>query len=158
MSQYTYIFVRSDKDEFIPIRCTRRSSVTYDIFGDYAPYEKIAPVTEDTLSRIRDDINNRLKEYQDGIDKYNRKIDLVTRMAGVSIENRVDTINDYMNAIDERKEDMKQFERANNYVSFLADIIDEKNDGVRYYGGRDIPVIYIGIECGSNVTLDDVQE
>lgn len=158
MSQYTHIFVRSDEDEFIPICCTRRGSVTYDTFGDYAPYGKIAPVTEDTLSRIRDDINNRLKEYQDGIDRHNRKIELITQMAGVSIEDKVDHINDDMNAIDECKEDMKQLEMANNYASFLADIIDEKGDSVRYYGGRDVPVIYIGIECGSNVTLNDVQE
>ena len=158
MSQYTHIFVRSDKDEFIPIRCARRGSVTYDTFGDYAPYGKIAPVTEDTLSRIRDDINNRLKECQDRIDRYNRRIDLVTRMTGVSIEDRVDHINEYMNDIDGYKEDMKQLEMANNYASFLADIIDEKGDGVRWYGGRDVPVIYIGVECGSNVTLNDAQE
>jgi hypothetical protein len=132
--------------------------VIYDTFSDYAPYEKIAPVTADILKRIRDDINDRLKEYQDGVDKYNKKIELVTRMAGVSIEDRAEHINDYMAAIDECKEDMKQLERASYYVEFLAHIIDEKDDGVRYYGGRDIPVIYMGIECGSNATLDDVQE
>jgi predicted ribosome quality control (RQC) complex YloA/Tae2 family protein len=158
MSQYIHIFVRSDKDEFIPIHCTCRGSVIYDTFGGYAPYEKIAPVTEDTLSRIRDYVNNRLKEYQDGIDKHNRKIELITRMADVSIEDRVDHINDYMNTINEYKEGMKQLEMANNYISFLTDIIDEKNGSVRYDGGRDVPIIYMGIECGSNVTLDDVQE
>lgn len=158
MSQYIHMFVRSDKDEFIPIHCTGRSSVIYDTFGDYAPYEKIAPVTEDMLNRIRDDINNRLKDYQDGIDKYNKKIDLITHMSGVSLDDKVEQINDYMNAIDECRDDMKQLEMANNYVSFLADILDEKDDSVRYYGGRDVPVIYMGIECGSNVTLDDIQK
>ena len=158
MSQYIHIFVRSDKDEFIPIRCARRGSVIYDTFGDYAPYEKIAPVTGDTLSRIGDDINNRLKQCQNSIDKYNGKIELITQMAGVSIEDRVDHINDYMNTINEYKEDMKQLEIANNYILFLADIIEEKDDSVKYYSGRDIPVIYMGIECGSSVTLDDVQE
>lgn len=158
MSQYIHMFIRSDKDEFIPIHCTSRSSVIYDTFGVQAPYEKIAPVTEGILNSIRDDINHRLKEYQDGIDKYNKKIELITRMAGVSVDDRADHINDYMNAIDECKEDMKQLEMANSYVTFLADIIDEKDDSVRYYGGRDVPVIYMGIECGSNVTFDDVQE
>ena len=158
MSQYIHIFVRSDKDEFVPIYCGSRSSVIYDTFGEYAPYEKIAPVTADILNKVDDDIDNRLKEYQDGIDKYNKKIDLVSRMTDVSVDERIEYTNDYMAAIDECREDMRQLERARGYVAFLRDILDEKECAVSYYDGRDVPVVYMGIECGTRVSLNDIKE
>jgi len=158
MSQYIHIFVRSDKDEFVPIHCSNRGSVIYDTFSVYAPYEKIAPVTADILDKVDKDIRCRLKEYQDGIDKYEKKIELVSRMAGTSADERLEHINDYMDTIKECREDMEQLERASQYVTFLRDILDEKECDVSYYDGRDIPVLYMGIECGTQVSLKDIKE
>lgn len=155
MSQYLHIFIRN-KDEYTELDCYGRGSTIYDIFADYAPYEKVAPVDShiaDILHQARDKKANYEKMIQD----YNERIDVIKTMSG-DLDERMDMINEYMDSRDEVKKDLDDFNYAVDVVLFFYNLIDNYQTNVKYEGAPDHPRMYVGIETGSNITPDMVQE
>ena len=155
MSQYLHIFIRN-KDEYTELDCYGRGSTIYNIFADYAPYEKVAPV-DSRIADILREVRDKKANYEKSIQDYNERIEVIKTMAG-DLDERMDMINEYMDSRDEVKEDLECAVYAENVVTFISSIIDNYQSNVKYEGAPDHPRMYVGIECGSNITPDMVQE
>lgn len=155
MSQYLHIFIRN-KDEYIELDCYGRGSSLYEAFADYAPYEKVAPVDKhitDILHQVRQKKADEEKTIQD----YNERIETIKTMSG-DLNERMDMINEYMNIRDDVKDTLEAVVYAENIVTFLYNVVDEYEMNVKYEHAPDHPRVYVGIECGSNITPEMVQE
>jgi hypothetical protein len=74
------------------------------------------------------------------------------------LEERMDMINEYMDSRDEVKKELEGAVYAENVVTFFDNLIDNYQTNVKYEGAPDHPRMYVGIETGSNITPDMVQE
>ena len=84
------------------------------------------------------------------------------KTANFSSEERMDLYYECAQSIEEYEEDLLQLERGLTFCSFLRDMISEAEDEVEYgknpLGLDPAAYIYIGIECGSHPTLEDLEK
>ena len=71
MSQYVDFYLKSNSDEFLPIGDYGRSSMIYKYICDYVPYEKITPITTNTINEIISNINSDISCYSTNFNSIN---------------------------------------------------------------------------------------
>lgn len=141
MSQYTEIFVRKN-DTFIEISSTGRGSILSEMFESYVVWEKIKLVSKERLK----DIYN---EYKENLEKWRGRIDelqeMITRIQGMnnSLEDKLTAINDYEDMIEDDQDRIEAIEYGLNVLTLLQNLDDEVD-------------VYVGLECGPDVTVEDV--
>ena len=146
MSQYLHIFVNKD-NMFIPIKWSGRSGAMYEMLEHYAPYEKIAQVTAGELHDVYSTYEREVHKWTDHIAQLHKDIELIASF-GNSVDDKLEAINDKKDAIEESENILRELQRALAQLDLLIDIAEDSIAGVR---------IYVGIACGDNVTINDVE-
>ena len=154
MSQYLHIFVRKN-DEFAPIGSFSNGSQIYFALSNYAPWEKVAPIGSEELNVVIDNINSAIEENNAAIQKACDERHQVMGSPN-TLEEKLSYIHEYIDSyIRECEEENIELRDAAYFMSFLAHIvenaahiddIDENN------------YVYVGIECGYNITPEDIEE
>lgn len=160
MSSYMHFFVRVD-DAFAPIATYSRSSKIYCAFEHCAPYEKIKALQLKDLDEAEVDFRENIESCQKCIEREKAKLEWL-KTANFSSEERMDLYYECAQSIEEYEEDLLQLERSLAFCSFLRDMISEAEDEVEYgenpLGLDPAAYIYIGIECGSHPTFEDLEK
>ena len=154
MSEYTHIFLEKE-GTFIEISCTGRGSAISEMFDDYAPWEKIREITHEDLQQIYRQYNDELTKWKQNQKDLEERIKVIATFNN-SVEEKLDALHDIDGDINETKETIDHLEHALNTVTLLDDILDSSELNVKYE--QMAPVhIYVGRECGSKVTMDDIE-
>lgn len=154
MSQYTHIFVRHN-DEFIELGCYSRSNKIAEIFNRTAPYEKIASYTSADILDCVNEVREEIERYEVLKKSYQERLAQIPSFNN-SIEDKMDAMTELQNGIVEIEDELTEYKYAKSVLLFLSHIADEYEMNVKYEGAKDQPRVYVGIECGSNPTLEDV--
>ena len=155
MSAYTHIFVEK-QGAFIEISCTSRSCVLSQIFANYAPWEKIREVTYEDLQKIYSEQAGELRDLKQHLREQKKRISVIASFNN-SIDEKMDAWRDLDEGIDEAKEAIAELEAALHTVDLLRDSAYNSQLAVKY--DHAIPVrIYAGTECGSDVTVEDIEK
>lgn len=154
MSEYTHIFLEKE-GTFIEVSCTSRSAAISEMFEDYAPWEKIREVTHEDLQQIYRQYNDELTKWKQHQKDLEERIKVIATFNN-SVDEKLEAWHDIDGDINETKETIDQLEYALRIVTLLDDILDSSELNVKYE--RMAPVhIYVGRECGSKVTMDDIE-
>ena len=159
MSSYMHFFIRKG-NEFAPIATYGRSSCTYQAFKEFAPYEKIRPLTALQLGQVDEKLRADL-ESQYNRDAIVERINMISKFNN-SVDEKLAAIEDEVSALKELEDEEKALKRARKFVSFLLDIIDEAHSS-QYYEDAAAHIdpnayIYVGIECGGVVNVDTIEK
>ena len=141
MSQYTEIFVRKN-DEFIEISSTGRGSVLSEMFEPQVIWEKIRVIPKEKIKDIYNEYKEHLEKWRGRIDELREMINRIQGMNN-SIEDKLNAINDYESMIEDDQEMVEAIEYGLNVLTLLQNLDDEVD-------------VYVGLECGPDVTVDDV--
>lgn len=143
MSTYHSIYGRLG-DKFFEIRtigasfiCTPTSSV---------PFEGLKRITDATLREGKERLEADIKSYEKEITDANQRIEYLLKMEG-SLEERLETIDEIMELIDEAKEELLRRRSELEFTKFLWTMLKSNDeDEFRLYQGFEI----------SNPTIDDI--
>ena len=150
MSAYKYFFIKSNTNEFIPIGEFSRNTEVYRYCS--APYEKIKPLTNDSLKQIVCDIESGMKFVKRGIQADKNKQELVVKMNN-SINEKMEMLHEIDSSIDENINHLEELKLAINYFTFLINIVD----CIKFDDNYDINnYIYVGEEI-PEPTVDDIE-
>lgn len=160
MSSYMHFFVRVG-DKFAPIATYLRSSKPYEAFERCAPYEKIKALQLRNLDAAEEDFREGIESYQKSIEREKAKLEWL-KTASFSSEERMDLYYECTQSIEDYEEELPQLERGLAFCSFLREMISEAKDESKYgenpLGLDPAAYIYIGIDCDSHPTLEDLKK
>ena len=144
MSSYIHFFARSDHDDFIQIDCVSRNNAIYKRATEIIsiPYEKIALIHKGDWRKCADITQGYIELVKDRIKQIQERIKLVGTFNN-SVEEKIKAVNYYSDGLLEDEQDLDENIFAQNFFIMLQNI--------------QAP-IYVGIECGSEVTIKDIKE
>lgn len=157
MSQYTHIFVRKN-DIFIELGCfSRNNEIAQAINEAGAPWEKIRGYMESDIREIRDDLKTKIDKLNDEIASTEAVIHEVGTWNN-TVEEKREAIADYKEQLSELKEELDDTNYAYTYLDVMMSIAYNSELDQKYEQNKEVitPAIYCGIECGSDVTVDDI--
>ena len=147
MSCYVNFFIRSPKDEFMPLGSFSRNTAEYDCASKCAlPYEKIKLLTTSSIKSMRQIAQDIVNDVRESIHKCKDGISLIKDMGGSDNE-RLENIRELKNEIEDLSNDEKRYSRAYGYFDSLIAIDSEYESSI----------IYVGIEC-DKPNIDDIVE
>ena len=150
MSACKYFFIKSNTNEFLPIGEFNRGTEVYRYCC--APYEKIKPLTNDSLNQIICDIEQGIECVKRGIQADKDELELVVKMNN-SIDEKMETLREIERSINENTYYLDDLKWACNYFAFLINIID----CIKFDDNYDINnYIYVGEEI-PNPTVNDIK-
>lgn len=161
MSAYIEFFIRGG-DIFYPIATYSRNTAIYEKFQDNFPnlWETIVPVTDERLNKVMIDVRASVDNFYEGIHSYETKIEEVRKLENVSIEEKMNFINDYIEMKNECRQRITELERCSFFIDMLHDMIDEA-ENTQYYDNIETinknNYVYVGIEVGIP-TVDMIKE
>ena len=156
MSQYIHIFARQN-DQFIPLYSESRSNYIYEALEPYAPYERVSKITLPWIYYAIDSI----KEKSEAADRYiNQKRQAIAEIAKMNnnIDDKLDVINEYLRGIANEEDEKLYINAAHERLIFLKLILEDMEDTIESVPDIKDLGIYAGIDCGIEVTLEDVVE
>jgi predicted ribosome quality control (RQC) complex YloA/Tae2 family protein len=143
MSTYHSIYGRLG-DKFFKIR-TISASFIYTPASS-VPFEGLERITDATLRWCKEKLEADIKFYEKQITDANQRIEYLLKMEG-SLEERLETINEIMELIDEAKEEVLRRRSELEFTEFLWTMLKSNDeDEFRLYQGFEI----------SNPTIDDI--
>ena len=148
MSQYIQFFVKSPKSEFLPIGNFSRCCSIFSAFEEFCPfavpYEKVAPITIQDLTCIRNGFKDKIKEIDHEILNVEK---MITIIAGCNnpIEDKLNEIRDLNSEIEEWTKIKKELKSSESYIASLMEIIDSVSWEDKYDEDK---YLYCGIEVG----------
>ena len=158
MSAYIQFFIRV-KDNFAPIYTSSRSSEVYQAFDNFAPWEKITPVTYDTLKLVRESVNDQIDHYKESIRKAQDKIEFLKGVQ-MDIEERMERYDDEVGFITDLRDYIEEKEYVLSFCAFLQSCLDEAREDKEWssnpLGFDPAGYIYVGIEVGTP-TIEDLE-
>ena len=150
MSAYKYFFIKPNTNQFIPIAEFSRNGEVYRYCC--APYEKIKPLTNDSLNQIVCDIESGMEFVKRGIQADKNKQALVVKMNN-SVSEKMEMLHEIDSSIDENINHLEELKLAINYFTFLINIVD----CIKFDDNYDINnYIYVGEEI-PNPTVNDIK-
>lgn len=150
MSACKYFFIKSNTNEFLPIGEFNRGTEVYHYCC--APYEKIKPLTNDSLNKIVCDIESGIEFVKRGIQADKNKQALVVKMNN-SVSEKMEMLHEIDSSIDENINHLEELKLAINYFTFLINIVD----CIKFDDNYDINnYIYVGEEI-PNPTVNDIK-
>ena len=153
MSAYIQFFIRGDKDAFYPIGTYCRSSTIYGIFENFIPdmWGYITPVTDELLNGVLYEVRTRTDDFYEAIGNLDKKIEEVRKFENVSLAERMDLVEDYMEMKNEYRRQIEELEHCKIFISILRDMLDEA-ESTEYYDEVETiyrtDYVYVGIEVG----------
>lgn len=159
MSMYLHGFIRSKSDDFIPLFCVSRASELFNTFSHNVPYEGIRAMTEVELREIKSEIKEAISEKKALLNEYGVQKDFI-RSANNSLDDKMEYYHDINREIEELKEYIDGLQAIVDLICFLMMVIAENKEYA--YDDYESPrpndeLIYMGIECGSHVTVNDIK-
>ena len=156
MSQYLQVFIQSPKNEndFIPIGCYCASSEMYHLFKDYAPFEHIKELSINYLKDKINDLKSDLVKSSDSLKNYEKQINFIQKCNN-SLSDKFEEYFEINKHIDEEKE---YLDEKRNAISILSHLIEICSDSIDEDDWNKRLKLFVGIECGYNVTLEDIEE
>jgi predicted nuclease with TOPRIM domain len=157
MSQYTHIFIRKN-DIFIELGCfSRNNEIAQAINEAGAPWEKIKGYMESDIREIRDDLKKKIDQLNDEIASTEAVIHEVGTWNN-TVEEKREAIADYKEQLNWLKEELDETNYAYAYLDVMMSIAYNSELDQKYEQNKEVitPAIYCGIECGSDVTVDDI--
>lgn len=153
MSSYVHVFLRVDTDTFIQIACDSRSSKLYYYLSGYAPYGQIMYFSAEHIASVKEKIEEDLSDYYKDIDCYQARIKDIGTWAN-SVEDKLEAVHDLSIRTLELEQEIDEIKALQIRLSVFEDMID-----LDYYD-EDAPMrqLWIGIECGSVVSVNDITE
>lgn len=145
MSAYIQFFIRHE-DTFLPIGTFNHNNAIYEVFDGIAVWEKIRPIGEPILN----DAEKITKEFIGASEKALARAEEEKSAIVVfnnTVEEKLQSINEYNSYISEIKQDIKGLEAAQQYLWFLRDILES----IEYTDFNKAPYLYVGIEVEGKV-------
>lgn len=155
MSMYINFFMRRD-EKFFPIGSYSRNHNIFKAFDNYAPWEKIRPLTVVALRQIGNECSQMKTECEHRIEEKEKKKQLVASFNN-SVEEKYEVICDLDDSIDELRQERAEEEMAEYFCIFLEAMIDEIRYGESNEEIDPNAYLYVGIEIG-NPTPNDIKE
>lgn len=155
MSCYVNFFMRRG-EKFFPIGSYSRNHNIFKAFDNYAPWEKIRPLTVAALEQIENECSQMKAECERRIEGKEKKKQLVASFNN-SVEEKYEIICDLDDSIEELNQERADEEMAEHFCIFLENMIDEIRYGESNEGVDPNAYLYVGIEI-SNPTLNNIKE
>ena len=141
MSSYLHVFARKN-ETFVELLCYCRSSTLYQALDHYAPYEKIAPLTCEQITDAKSELEDRLAIAHESNAEDERLMVQLGNWAN-TVDEKLEAISRIQDSISERKEEVDELEAAIHILEFLLCVEAD---------------LYTGVECGSDVSINDIAE
>lgn len=149
MSQYADFYLRHN-DIFIPLASHCGSSIIYGLMHEYAPWEKIRPMSLASIKSFQREAYDKAEEWEESKRKYQeRKVAIST--FNNSVEDKLEAIWECDRDIEEIQQEIDEAVQAQHFFDFLEDIIQASNEETINLN----EYIYVGIECG-HPTLESI--
>lgn len=145
MSAYIQFFIRHE-DTFLPIGTFSRNNAIYQVFDGIAVWEKIRPVGEPILNDAEKIVKEFIGVSEKALARANEEKGMIANFNN-SVEEKLQSINEYNSYIAEITEDIRGLESAQQYLWFLRDIL-ESIKGTEF---NKYPYLYVGIEVEGKV-------
>lgn len=155
MSYYVNFFMRRG-EKFFPIGSYSRNHNIFKAFDNYAPWEKIRPLTVAALRQIGNECSQMKTECERRIEEKEKKKQLVASFNN-SVEEKYEVICDLDDSIDELRQEHIEEEMTEHFCIFLEAMIDEIRYGESNEEIDPNAYLYVGIEIG-NPTPNDIKE
>lgn len=144
MSQYLEFYVRHN-DDYLPIASYVGSSAYMEMFDDYVPeYSGLGTITESTLSSIRGDIRQKIKENEQ-FAKRTEKLKQDILQANNLMEEKLDHIAGEDQVLDEIEDENEALDGVDHFINFLYNILEEAEFG-EHEGIQKDKYLYAGVE------------
>lgn len=159
MSCYTCFFVKIG-DNFARLGAYSRNHAIARTLNDCrveVPWEKVTNVTDEMIKEAIDYTRDMITHDKEMIKKYNEEIDMVRNMPETTLDEKLEKVFDINTYIDEVKDDIEEWNYANNFFVVLANAMDD----AKYGNDNDtVPVdsqhyLYWGLEI-SSPTINDI--
>ena len=153
MSAYIQFFIRGGNNAFYPIGTYCRSSTIYGIFENFVSdmWGYITPVTDELLNGVLYEVRTHTDNFYEAINNLDEKIKEVHLFENVSLAERMDLIEDYMEMKNEYRRQIEELEHCKIFISILRDMLDEAESTEDYNEVETIDrndYVYVGIEVG----------
>lgn len=145
MSAYIQFFIRHE-DTFLPIGVFSRNNAIYQVFDGIAVWEKIRPIGEPILNDAEKIVKEFISVSEKALARANEEKSAIV-VFNNTVEEKLQSINEYNSYIAEIKEDIKGLEAAQQYLWFLRDILE----AIKGTGFNKDPYLYVGIEVEGKV-------
>lgn len=145
MSQYVNFYMRDPKTKrFLPIADYNRSTVVYEYCHESLPYEDVQQLTKEIVSMFIHDIEKEDNHYTEYIAKEKAKLDMIPKMEGVSVIERMEAIAEIQEVIEDYNDLHTRLMAGKAFFELLSDMIDAG----RYVDGEinEVGYIYAGVE------------
>ena len=144
MSSYMHFFARSDHDDFIQIDCFSRNNTIYRKITEVitVPYEKIDLVRKEGFRECANIAQGYIELIKDRMKQTQKRIELIGTFNN-SVSEKIEAVNYYSDSLLEDEQELDENIFAQNFFIMLQNI--------------QAP-IYVGIDCGSKVTIKDIKE
>lgn len=159
MSAYIQFFLKVG-DKFAPIYTSSRSSEVYQSFEHYAPWERVAPLSNEQLIYVRQDVKSLIDNYNQSIKEAEDEIEFL-KGAQMNTEERVERFHDLQEYMRDLHEFIEEKERVLGFCDFIQSMIDEARDAKKW-GPNPLNLdpeayVYVGIEVGTP-TIEDIEK
>lgn len=154
MSTYVSFFVRKG-NTFIRFNCIPASDPLIKERLCYIPYDKIRPIGLSAIKTIRESNQDRIDNMRVEISRRETTTSILFFTAGGddSIETKLSTFDEALKNIGNLKKELEKEIRADAYWGFLEDIVSSHE-----MTEEDVPILWVGAEVGSEVTVEDILE
>lgn len=156
MSQYIHLFARKN-DEFVPLYCASRSSIVYQTLKDYAPYEKIAELDASLIKDRIEEVNDWIKNTKTAIKMRQNTMNLVCSFQN-EIDEKIEMLEEYQRNINEFEHSLEDYQNVLSLLLWLNRFVDDMKLSMDFAETPILLGLYFGIECGDNVTVNDIVE
>lgn len=141
MSQYIEFFINpAISESFYLLDCYSRSNYVYQVAVNYVPYGKITLLNR-VIPEINKAIDEEIKQFMKLRTRKEDMIESVKSFSDLSIEDRIEAIEQYKNDVEEINEEIVQLEFARNFYCILNGFDENLH-------------IYAGIEVGEPTKED----
>lgn len=120
MSQYINFFVRNEND-FIPIAEYSRNNETFQLFLDFAPWEKVRCVSNKDLDFFSNQLKEKILENKKYIKEKKKIIEKIGDFNN-NIEEKLDYIESYSSCIEGYEETIDELVYTLHFILFLSEI------------------------------------
>ena len=137
MSSYIYFYIKPNENQYILVDYFSRSNKIYGYASNYAEWEKLKPLSEESINYIIDRILKDIESAKEYIAKHNKLINDIRGMNN-SINEKLEAIGNYQEVIEEAEEEIAELNYTEDFFLTLSMIYNHNQ--------REEPWIYIGIE------------
>lgn len=152
MSQYVNFFIKV-RNDFIPVGSYSRNSDIYQMFRDWAPYEKITSLNQSAIESFLAENEREIIKWRNMFES-NQRLEKEINSWNNSIEEKFDAIENLRETNSQIEETLEEKIRTKSFLHILSSMIEE----IRWTNSFEAEpenYIYVGIEIGYP-TFEDI--